>query len=158
MWDLVFWFFAPHVSNKVNNRRSLENGFDVIQSFLCSSSNLSIYKLLPKLSSKPLMYTAFRHHLYSDCSAFQRGTRGLFNQQRVWAASLALMWHLCYCKPAVWNLVQADFILAIQRAWRQISGLHKISTVRCMGYSTSKVRARSIPLILCSTVLPKGLL
>lgn len=102
-------FFAPHVSNKINNRRSLESGFDVIRNYLCSSSNLSIYKLLPRLSSKPLICIAFRQNLYSGCSAFQPGTRGLFNQRWVWADSLALMWCLHYRKPAVGNLVQDWF-------------------------------------------------
>lgn len=102
-------FFAPHVSNKLNNRRSLESGFDVTQSYLCSSSNLSSYKFLPRFSSKPLMCTAFRQNSYSGCSAFQSGTRGLFNQWWVWVASLALMWCLHYCKAAVGNLIQDWF-------------------------------------------------
>lgn len=87
-------FFAPQVSNKLEIRRSLESGFDVTWSYLCSSSNLSIYKVLPRLFSKPLTCTAFRKNLYGGCSAFQPGTRGLFNQWWVWAASLALMWYL----------------------------------------------------------------
>lgn len=107
--ELSISFFSPHVSNKCNNRRSLESGFDVTQSCLCSSSNLSIYKLLPRLSSKPLTCTAFRQNLNSGCSAFQPGTRGLFNQLWVWVALLALTWCLHHCKPAVGNLIQDWF-------------------------------------------------
>lgn len=110
------------MSNKLNTSRSLEGVSDVTRSYLCSS-NLSIYKLLPRLSRKP-----FRQNLYSSCSAFQWCTRGLFNQWWVWAASLTLMWCLCYRKPAVGNLVQHWFHSGHAKSLATTSGLHKIST------------------------------
>lgn len=109
-------FFAPHVSNKLNNSRSLESGFDVTQSYLCSSSNLPIYKLLPRLSSKPLMCTAFRQ----ICTMVVQPSNQVVEDYLTSGESELLLLHWCGVYTTASQLLgtwsKTDFILAMQRA------------------------------------------